>query len=711
MKLLKIFLMFNVFALFLVSCGADEDDDFADSGNSADKVCESAFDCPIGYFCDLEKKICVNEHSDTGDSDTSDTGDHSDSGKDGDTDTNDPDKDDDPDKDNDPVNPDTPCEAGKLLRCDPDNMENIIRCNKEGTGEESVKCGEMSVCNNDKCLQQECTPNEPVCSSEDPSKVFKCSKKGLMTDEIAEDCGKGSCLNGACLSLCEQAAKDHSYQGCEFRTTIFMNGARSDPVFALTVSNSSTDEEVIVNISVSSESGEVDAGKNYFCIDNDSTENCTSQTSSQSLSVEPGKLGIIMFPNDRNIQGQGVKWNSLHITTNIPVTIYQFSPIDNSNKNPFTSNGLSSDYSSLLCSLGNVSSCGKSYSNDASLLIPTPSVYTDYIVSAHHSTFNSSPSTSYATIIGASDQDTVITVKPTVAITASNGIPEIAANTEGTITLKKGQVAQIEAKGDLSGSRIYCDAKKSDCHPFAVFSGVDCLTIPSPYGYCDHIEQQLFPVQTWGKKYILVKSQARGEEWDYVRIYASKDGTTLSFKPATPEKISIPSGWTSFTVNDVKTELNAGEYSEFYFKGTLTVEANNQIMVAQYLAGADMLSKTCQSNHTDSCVGDPAMMLIPPAEQFRKDYLFLTPGSYVSNYATIIMTKGESPVLDGSAVTNIHEIEGTNFSYAIVDLGSAFKNHTLTCEKNPCGLFVYGWEQDVSYAYPGGLNFEKLSIN
>ena len=126
-----------------------------------------------------------------------------------------------------------------------------------------------------------------------------------------------------------------------------------------------------------------------------------------------------------------------------------------------------------------------------------------------------------------------------------------------------------------------------------------------------------------------------------------------------------------------------------------------------------MLSKSYQSilTHGAECVGDPAMMLIPPSEQFRKDYLFLTPGSYVSNYATIVMKTGEAPVLDGSAVTDIKEIEGTDFSYAIVNLGSAFKNHTLTCSENPCGLFVYGWEIDVSYAYPGGLNFEKLSIN
>jgi hypothetical protein len=173
-------------------------------------------------------------------------------------------------------------------------------------------------------------------------------------------------------------------------------------------------------------------------------------------------------------------------------------------------------------------------------------------------------------------------------------------------------VVQIEATGlDVTGTRISCEKDAATCHPFAVFSGTDCANIPNGYGYCDHIEQQMFPVQTWGKKYLLVKTKARGDEWDYVRIISGTDGTELTFKPATPEKIAVPSGWRTFTVNDVKTVINAGEYSEFYFKGTLEVESTEPVMVVHYLTGADFLSAACQTNHTADCVGDPAMMLIP----------------------------------------------------------------------------------------------------
>ncbi|HQB11269.1 MAG TPA: IgGFc-binding protein, partial [bacterium] len=454
-----------------------------------------------------------------------------------------------------------------------------------------------------------------------------------VTDTVLEDCGVGGyCELGECLSYCDKAAQEHSYQGCEYFTANLNNTGtvRSDPIWALTVSNLDSEKAVTVDVTNFTGSGEVDAGNCYFCVD----QFCQSRTSSKGLMIDPGKLGIIQYPHTNMITGTGLKWNSYHIKTNLPVTVYQFSPFDNSYKNPFEASGNSVDYSFLL------PDNGKSYSNDASLLMPSTSVYTDYIVSAHTTT----ASTTYATIIGVSDEDTTVSIKPTVAITAASGVPAIAAGATGTVTIKKGQVVQIEAKGlDVTGTRIFCDTKDSTCNPFAVFSGTDCANIPDSYGYCDHIEQMMFPVQTWGKKYLLVKTKARGEEWDYIRIVASVDGTELTFKPATPEKIAVPSGWRTFTVNDVKTTINAGEYSEFYFKGTLEVEATEPVMVVHYLTGADFLSAACQTNHTADCVGDPAMMLIPPYEQFRKDYKFLTPGSYKSNYATIVMTTGEAP--------------------------------------------------------------------
>lgn len=657
--------------------------------------CDMFTPCPNGYFCNLETELCEPE-STTADKEVEDNSLPTDNElPDDNTADNEP-------ADNEKTDdPSLVCEPYELIECDSGDFYKIIRCNSSGTGTESILCGDMTVCENGKCVQQLCEPEQPVCDEKDPSKVFECNYLGTEPSEyIIEDCGDGGyCQAGKCLFYCDIAAKEHSYLGCDYFTAnLNTSTMRTDPIYALTVSNLDSKKNVTVDITTSSSSGEIDAGKCYFCLNNATM--CQSRASSKGLLVGPGQIGIIQFPSTRMIKGTGLKWDSYHVVTNLPVTVYQFSPFDNSFNNPFEASGKSVDYNFL------APEYGKSYSNDASLLIPSTSVYTDYIASAH----TTSSSSTYVTIVGVNKNDTKISIKPSVAITAAGGVPAIAAGAVGTLTLKKGQVVQIEQKGlDITGTRVYCEKEASDCFPFAVYSGTDCANIPDGYGYCDHIEHQMFPVQTWGREYILVKSKARGEEWDYVRILGSVDATLLTFSPETPVQIAAPSGWRSFTVNPVKTTINAGEYSEFYFKGTLTVKADKPIMVAQYLTGADMLSAACQTNHTENCVGDPAMMIVPPAEQFRKEYGFLTPGSYASNFATIVMTTGEAPILNGKAVTGIAEITGTEYSYAIVDLGNEFKSHSLQCSENPCGLFVYGWEQDVSYAYPGGLNLEKLS--
>jgi len=667
--------------------------------NDAESECNLVTPCPDGYFCNLETETCEQKISQTDNEEVEDNSLPVDNEPPQDTETvTDNEKTDDPGK---------ICEPDELIACDDNDFYNILRCNSSGTAIESVACGDMTVCEEGKCVQQICEPQKPICSEEEPTKVFECNYLGTApSDSVIEDCGEGGyCQGGECVFYCDIAAKNHSYLGCDYFTANLNTiTQRSDPIYALTVSNLDSSKNVTVDITSFSASGEIDAGQCYFCLDN--ATSCQSRYSSKGLLIGPGQIGIIQLPSTRMVKGTGLKWDSYHIVTSLPVTIYQFSPFDNSDNNPFNANGKSSNWNAI-----DILNKGKSYSNDASLLIPSTSVYTDYIAATHiTSATNYLQGTSYVTIIGLNSEDTIVSVKPSVAIAASSGVPAIAAGQTATITVKKGQVIQIEAfESDVTGTKVFCDEKESTCNPFIAFAGTDCAFIPAAYGFCDHLEEQMFPVQTWGKEYVLVKSKARGEEWDYVKILASEDATTLTFSPATPDQITTPSGWKAFTANPVKTTLNAGEYSEFYFKGTLTVAANNAIMVAQFLTGADMLSAACQTDHTSDCVGDPTMMLVPPAEQFRKEYRFLTPGSYASNYATIVMTTGEAPVLNGKTVTGIKEITGTDYSYTIVDLGNEFKSHSLECSANPCGLFVYGWETDVSYAYPGGLNLEKLS--
>ena len=74
---MKIFKIFSVLALLIfcfVSCTEDEDENEGGS-HGGGQSCESTFDCPVGYICDSEKKICTNESQNGGNGGNSGGGD------------------------------------------------------------------------------------------------------------------------------------------------------------------------------------------------------------------------------------------------------------------------------------------------------------------------------------------------------------------------------------------------------------------------------------------------------------------------------------------------------------------------------------------------------------------------------------------------------------------------------------------------------------
>ena len=692
-----IYLIFIV-SIFFVSCSASEDE-----------TCSIDNPCPEGYTCNLmtgkcEKEAVVdNEGSDDpvlpvdNEKDDKDVAEKTDNEK-----------------------PDEivikECEPDELVMCDPDDFYNILRCNSSGTGVDSVPCGEMTVCEDDKCVQQMCEPKTRVCNEEDLSKVFECNYTGTKPSEtVIEDCGVGGfCQAGECIFYCDIAANEHSYQGCEYFTAFLdTRTMRSDPVFAIVIANTNLEKVATISVTISSNgTTEDDAGKCVYCDDKISDTTCMLRTSAKDLFVQPGKIGIIQLPHERMLRSTGKSWNSYHVKSNLPVTVYQFSPIDNSDNNPFNANGKSVDYSPI-----EILNNGKSFSNDASLLIPATSVYSNYMAVTYLSVLGSKadmtnePWPSYITVIGVSENELELVITPEADIVAGGSVPAVTNGSDYEFSLKKYQVYNFETdenNKDLTGSRIRCKNPLEKCGPFIVFSGNASTVIPNDKGYADHLEQQLFPIETWGKDYFLIKSSVKKDESDYARIIASEDNTTITYSPQSPTALA------PYTSAAPATKLNAGEWTEFYFKDSYHIKSDKPVMIAHFLTGADMISSECYNGTTEyhqaNCPGDPALTLIPSSEQFRKDYIFLTPGSYKSNYATVVLKNGTKAVLNEKELTSLTEITGTGFSYKIVDLGSDFARHSLLCDE-PCGLYVYGWESDVSYAYPGGLNLEKLSNN
>ena len=104
-------------------------------------------------------------------------------------------------------------------------------------------------------------------------------------------------------------------------------------------------------------------------------------------------------------------------------------------------------------------------------------------------------------------------------------------------------------------------------------------------------------------------------------------------------------------------------------------------------------------------VGDPAFSLVVPTTQWRTSYTFLTPEGFASSYVNLAFPKSAKVSLDGQPVgpgllVSTGEYRVTRIR---IDAGA----HTITSDL-PVGTVVYGFGDDVSYAYPAGTNLIRL---
>jgi hypothetical protein len=137
--------------------------------------------------------------------------------------------------------------------------------------------------------------------------------------------------------------------------------------------------------------------------------------------------------------------------------------------------------------------------------------------------------------------------------------------------------------------------------------------------------------------------------------------------------------------------------------------------------------------------GDPSLLIIPPVEQFRRDYVFLTPESYAFDFLRIVAPVGAEIVLDDRPLSRTscsnenasglsqtlavddqsdYTVYRCQLSFPIIDpTGTAPDNvrpgrqndgvHVLEAER-PVGVLVDGFDSFVSYAYAAGTELEQI---
>jgi hypothetical protein len=106
---------------------------------------------------------------------------------------------------------------------------------------------------------------------------------------------------------------------------------------------------------------------------------------------------------------------------------------------------------------------------------------------------------------------------------------------------------------------------------------------------CDHLEQQLFPSETWGRDAVVSQFQDRGTtERFMVRIMSRENSNTVTFTPS-----SVHSS----------VSLNRGQTVEFEASSDFFVSGTQPILVAQYMEGDNSVCPSGRTYcNTETCV-------------------------------------------------------------------------------------------------------------
>jgi hypothetical protein len=528
---------------------------------------------------------------------------------------------------------------------------------------------------------------------------------GLGGGDIGFDGGHGGeSSSGGVPQTCADADKNQSYIGCEYWPAVTSNaGLYNGFEFAIAAANP-TGTMAAVTVA----------------------RNGSTVT---QVNIPPGGLETIKLKwvdelkgFDSVGDGSGITSvlatkGAYHVTSSVPITLYQFNPLEfELNPPPFD------------CPQLDTAGACYSYTNDASILLPTSALRGEYYVMGYptmHLGFSDGfGGNQWVNLPGfvnitATQDGTMVTVESSADVRSGPGVNALSSGQSGTYTLNAGDVLQLASGSapnaetpqpgkpcssdpiqgvtycpsaatiDLTGTHIKANK------PISVISGHDCTFVPYNSFACDHIEESLFPVETLGKDLIVtapisvasIGSGAGSADNMFVRVLSAAPNNAISFDPPVHGKVT----------------LNAGEWIEIGpVKQDFRVSATDRVMVGQYMVGENF-------GGGEATAGDPSLSIAIPTEQYRVEYTFLAPSTYTYNIVNVVTTTGAKISIDGAAIPQSEFVpigsSGMSVARHVINGGT----HHMVGDAN-FGIVVYGYGSYTSYMYPGGLNLETVVI-
>lgn len=573
-----------------------------------------------------------------------------------------------------------------------------------------------------------CTPCIPTSTSCQGFDVMRCSADGqTLTKTETCDGSKGiACRQGVCKDLCDAATREHSNVGCEYWAVDLDNAVTSQgnaaaQQYAVVVSNAEPD--LVATITVEEDTAPVGSPQALRVV-------ATARVGPRSLEVF--KLGPKEV--DGSLPGSfdtgthtALSRGAYRVRSDVPIVAYQFNPLENANV----------------------------FSNDASLLLPTPALGTgsgrSYVIVGWPQTIATSENPAqnfgsdlraFLAIVG-TGPDTRIHVKTTARIVGGGPIPGgVVKDGEFDAVLQPFEVLNLETgdfNADFTGTLI--DATR----PVAVHVGSEASDAPffnsiaSRSCCADHLEEQALPIRAAGKRYVLgrVPNRSRAlvaagaavspfDEPEFYRVVATHSGLTKLTTTLPPP----------FDVIDLDGE---GKSATIIARQDFLMTASQPVLVADVQASQEAAGVV-----RGLPGGDPSLTFVPPVEQWRSEYVLLTPDKYAFDFLVITAPFGAQVFVDGLAVDGkvcelapgdgltektrktpnpAFVVYRCQLSFPVIDpnkppppqgYGNTGRQddgvHRVQSDY-PVGVVVYGFDAFVSYAYAGGTELKDINPN
>jgi len=579
-----------------------------------------------------------------------------------------------------------------------------------------------------------CDPGALSCKGQD---VVQCNSTGSGYEASAVrtcDASKGlTCYSATCEDACKVALSNRSYVGCEYwaadlDNAVVSSGNAAAQQFAVALSNPSA---MPARVKVTIDQAPVGAAPRVKTL--------------YDRTLKPEDLMVLLLPSrevDGSPAGQfntgggtAITAQGFKITSTAPIIAYQFNPLSNAGV----------------------------FSNDASLLVPQAALSTtavdvgaSYLVMGWPQTIATTmdPKTNsgddlraFLTIVGTrADTRVKVTLSTDIIGDKAGKVKAAKKGSKVEVKLSAYEVLNLETGGfgaDFTGSRVDTDK------PVVVFSGSEASDVPdftdlTTRRCCaDHLEHQLFPVTTLGTTFVALTTPSRTEalwragaqitvnkkEREYFRVLSAGEFVQVTTSLKTPDQ--------NFAVAN-------GKFTQLRVDHDFTLQATGPVVMGQFVASQD------EAGVPSSLPGgDPSFILLPPVEQFRKDYLFLTPDKYSFDFVLVAAPKGARVTLDSRllragcdstrgkrlccTVTVVGKVRRPaekslteywsykcQLSYPTIVPGKVPPDNLLPGIQNdgvhrlkadrPVGLVVYGFDAYVSYGYPGGTDLALINL-